>query len=93
MVLCKSFLRFPVCIGSEEEYLRNGCVLGALLPDPGLRSAGEGSIGRADADRWRRLGAVYNAGYFSMSTWIPFIWGWINVLVLIISSFTMQGGL
>lgn len=40
-----------------------------------------------------RLGAVYNAGYFSMSTWIPFIWGWINVLVLIISSFTMQGGL
>jgi len=39
------------------------------------------------------LGAVYRAGYFSMSTWIPFVWGWINVLVLILSSFSIQGGL
>ncbi|QSZ29154.1 hypothetical protein DSL72_003665 [Monilinia vaccinii-corymbosi] len=39
------------------------------------------------------LGAVYNAGYFEMSTWIPFIWSLINVLVLIISSFSIQGGL
>ncbi|ESZ92653.1 hypothetical protein SBOR_6958 [Sclerotinia borealis F-4128] len=39
------------------------------------------------------LGAVYNAGYFQMSTWIPFIWSLINVLVLIISSFSIQGGL
>ncbi|OHW90856.1 integral membrane protein [Colletotrichum incanum] len=39
------------------------------------------------------LGAVYNAGFFSMSTWIPLLWGVINVLVLIIASFTIQGGL
>jgi len=39
------------------------------------------------------LGAVFNAGYFQMSTWIPFVWSLINVLVLILSSFSIQGGL
>ncbi|KAH7412980.1 hypothetical protein BKA64DRAFT_341768 [Cadophora sp. MPI-SDFR-AT-0126] len=39
------------------------------------------------------LGAVYNAGYFRMSTWFPFIWALINVLVLITSSFSIEGGL
>jgi len=39
------------------------------------------------------LGGVYNAGYFEMSTWIPFFWALINVLVLVLSSFAMQGGL
>ncbi|KAF3022397.1 hypothetical protein E8E14_003700 [Neopestalotiopsis sp. 37M] len=39
------------------------------------------------------VGAVYFTGKFQMSTWIPFIWGWINVLMLIVSSFTIQGGL
>ncbi|MBE3047606.1 hypothetical protein IMZ48_34855 [Candidatus Bathyarchaeota archaeon] len=40
-----------------------------------------------------RLGAIYNAGFFSMSPWIPLAWGMINVLVLVISSFSIQGGL
>ncbi|KAI4110412.1 MAG: hypothetical protein LQ339_001277 [Xanthoria mediterranea] len=39
------------------------------------------------------LGAVYKAGDFRMSTWLPFIWAIINVLVLILSSFSVQGGL
>ncbi|RSL61264.1 hypothetical protein CEP54_006313 [Fusarium duplospermum] len=39
------------------------------------------------------LGAVYSAGYYEMNTWIPCTWGFINVLVLIISSFSIQGGL
>lgn len=39
------------------------------------------------------LGAVYMTACYNMSTWIPFIWGLINVLILIISSFTIQGGL
>lgn len=39
------------------------------------------------------LGAVYKAGGFRMSTWIPFIWAVINALVLILSSFSIQGGL
>lgn len=40
-----------------------------------------------------RIGGVYNAGYFRMSTWIPFVWALINTLVLILSSFAIQGGL
>jgi len=39
------------------------------------------------------LGGVYNAGYFRMSTWIPFVWALINALVLILSSFAIHGGL
>lgn len=39
------------------------------------------------------LGAVYESGYFRMSTWIPFIWGLINVLFLVLSSFSFDGGL
>jgi hypothetical protein len=39
------------------------------------------------------LAAIYNAGYFKMSTWIPFVWGLINALTVILSSFAMQGGL
>lgn len=40
-----------------------------------------------------RLGAVYDAGYFRMSTWLPFVWSLINVLVLILSAFSIQGAL
>ena len=39
------------------------------------------------------LGAVYNAGYFKMSTWTPLFWGIINLLVLVVASFRIQGGL
>ncbi|KAB2578452.1 putative integral membrane protein [Lasiodiplodia theobromae] len=39
------------------------------------------------------LGGVYSAGYYNMSTWIPFVWGLINTLVLILSSFAIQGAL
>lgn len=39
------------------------------------------------------VGAVYNAGYFKMSTWTPLFWGLINLLVLIVASFRIQGGL
>ncbi|KAL2156004.1 hypothetical protein VTH82DRAFT_748 [Thermothelomyces myriococcoides] len=39
------------------------------------------------------VGATYLVGGFYMSTWIPFVWGWVNVLVLIVSSFRIQGGL
>lgn len=47
---------------------------------------------KADMDV-SRLGAIYRAGDLKMSTWIPFIWALINVLVLILSSFSIQGGL
>ncbi|KAF8543165.1 hypothetical protein BDD12DRAFT_774120 [Trichophaea hybrida] len=40
-----------------------------------------------------RLGAVYQAGYLNMSTWIPLVWSVINVLVIVLSSFSLQGGL
>jgi hypothetical protein len=39
------------------------------------------------------LGGVYKLGSYEMSTWIPCVWGAISVLVLIISSFSIQGGL
>jgi hypothetical protein len=39
------------------------------------------------------LGAVYNAGFFAMSTWTPLLYGVINMLVLVVSSFRIQGGL
>ncbi|KFA70028.1 hypothetical protein S40285_02069 [Stachybotrys chlorohalonatus IBT 40285] len=39
------------------------------------------------------VGAVYQAGYYEMNTWIPLVWGLISVLILIVSSFTIQGGL
>lgn len=40
-----------------------------------------------------RLGALYEAGNFRMSTWLPLIWGGVNVMVLILTSFPMYGGL
>lgn len=40
-----------------------------------------------------RVGAVYRAGYYEMNTWIPAVWAAISVLVLVISSFSIQGGL
>jgi hypothetical protein len=45
------------------------------------------------ANEFHSIGGVYTAGYFRMSTWIPFSWGIINALVLILSSFAIQGGL
>ncbi|EER24087.1 uncharacterized protein CIMG_10628 [Coccidioides immitis RS] len=39
------------------------------------------------------IGAVYEAGNLKMITWLPFIWGCINTLVLILSGFSIQGGL
>ncbi|GAM87233.1 hypothetical protein ANO11243_052550 [Dothideomycetidae sp. 11243] len=39
------------------------------------------------------LAGVYTAGFFRMSTWIPFVWGVINALTLILSSFAIQGGM
>ena len=39
------------------------------------------------------LAAIYNTGLFRMSTWIPCVWGVINILVLILSAYSLQGGL
>ncbi|KAI9902549.1 hypothetical protein N3K66_001901 [Trichothecium roseum] len=39
------------------------------------------------------LGAVYRAGYYEMNTWIPCVWATISLLILVISSFSIQGGL
>ncbi|KAK2605174.1 hypothetical protein N8I77_008032 [Diaporthe amygdali] len=39
------------------------------------------------------VGAIYRAAGWYMTTWIPFIWGWANVFVLVVSSFSYSGGL
>lgn len=40
-----------------------------------------------------RVGAVYRAGNYQMNTWIPCIWAFTSVVILLISSFTIQGAL
>ncbi|KAJ5088049.1 hypothetical protein N7456_011665 [Penicillium angulare] len=39
------------------------------------------------------LGQLYESGNFRMSTWVPMIWAGVNVMVLVLTSFPMQGGL
>ncbi|RMZ91996.1 hypothetical protein DV736_g760, partial [Chaetothyriales sp. CBS 134916] len=39
------------------------------------------------------LGVMYETGYFRMSTWTPLFWGVINMLMLVVASFKVQGGL
>lgn len=34
------------------------------------------------------LAIVYNAGFFVMSTWVPFLWGLIQILVVIMGSYS-----
>lgn len=36
------------------------------------------------------IGAIYKAGLFGVSTWIPFVWGLIQILFLVISSYSMM---
>ncbi len=47
----------------------------------------------AEADFANRVGAVYQSGNYEMNTWIPCIWGFVCLLILLISSFTIQGAL
>jgi len=39
------------------------------------------------------LGALYNSAFARMSTWIPFVWGLISTLILVLGSFAIQGGM
>lgn len=34
------------------------------------------------------LAIIYNAGFFVMSTWIPFLWALIQVLIVVIGSYS-----
>ncbi|KAK4138334.1 hypothetical protein BT67DRAFT_437656 [Trichocladium antarcticum] len=70
------------------EAIVAGSVVGLVLVPP---SRPVGLSVRANARD--SVGASYLAAGFPMSTWIPFVWGWVNVLILIVSSFRIQGGL
>jgi Putative transmembrane protein 170 len=39
------------------------------------------------------LGALYNSAFARMSTWIPFVWGLIITLALVLGAFAIQGGM
>lgn len=34
------------------------------------------------------IAVVYNAGFFVMSTWMPFLWALIHILIVIIGSYS-----
>ncbi|KAG0259272.1 hypothetical protein DFQ27_004179 [Actinomortierella ambigua] len=34
------------------------------------------------------IAAIYNAGFYRMSTWVPFLWGLIQALVVIMGSYS-----
>lgn len=36
------------------------------------------------------IAAIYKAGMFGMSTWIPFVWGLIQILFMVITSYSMM---
>ncbi|KAK9378820.1 uncharacterized protein V2V93DRAFT_328407, partial [Kockiozyma suomiensis] len=36
------------------------------------------------------LGLIYSAGAFAMSTWIPFVWAVVQILTLIMTSYSMS---
>ncbi|KAK8048659.1 hypothetical protein PG994_010389 [Apiospora phragmitis] len=72
------------------EALFTGTVTGVVSVAP---SSIRWPNSRICTDSLGSVGAVYLNGNFVLSTWVPFIWGWINVLVLVVSSFSIQGGL
>ena len=37
-----------------------------------------------------RLGTVYEAGEYRLSTWVPLVWAVINAVFLVLSSFSIQ---
>jgi len=39
------------------------------------------------------LGALYEMGGFRMSTWIPVVWAGVCTLVVVLRSFSIQGGM
>ncbi|KAF2675341.1 hypothetical protein BT63DRAFT_35092 [Microthyrium microscopicum] len=73
--------------GSRKNWLFVWVVWAVYAFAAGIEGLFAGSITGA------LLGAVYNAGYFRMSTWIPFVWGLTNSLVLVLSGFALQSGL
>ncbi|TVY30707.1 Uncharacterized protein LHYA1_G000338 [Lachnellula hyalina] len=75
------------------EALLAGSIVGGMLVLPWFSCSVAIEYFNADLISFNSLGAVYNAGYFKMSTWMPFIWALINVLILTLSSFSFQGGL
>lgn len=75
-----------VFIGGIEALIA-GSIVGGLYVRASRTSDNQ------ETDGSYRLGGVYQAGYFEMSTWIPFVWAVINTLVLILASFAIYGAL
>ena len=36
------------------------------------------------------LGAIYRAGLFGMTTWVPFVWGGVQILFMVVRSYSMM---
>lgn len=87
--LCMVPLVYTFVAGVEA--LIAGSVTGAMFACPRSLPLYVGR--RCMLTQSNRVGTLYLIGNYQMSTWVPFVWAWINVLVLIISSFSIQGGL
>ncbi|KAF2803600.1 uncharacterized protein BDZ99DRAFT_427025 [Mytilinidion resinicola] len=90
-LLLYAAIHFAVAGWATTIQLRNWKVACTIPPIYAIIGGIEGIV--AGSVIGGLLGGVYNAGYYRMSTWIPFIWALINALVLILSSFAIQGGL
>ncbi|KAK9470325.1 uncharacterized protein V1510DRAFT_405149 [Dipodascopsis tothii] len=67
-----------------RKLVQGGITVGVYLAVGGAMAFLSGSIVGAI------LALVYSAGSFIMSTWIPFVWGVVQIFTLVMSSYSMS---
>lgn len=84
------FGAFHMCVASLAVVMHRKFVLGGLWiivaysAMAGIQALISGSIVGL------LIGAIYKAGLFGMSTWIPFVWGLLQMVFMVITSYSMM---